>query len=268
MVEAGATTTGSARRQAQLWGRAAQDWAEHAEGLMSAYFTQVLEQLEVGPGVRLLDIGCGSGVAAAIAADRGAEVHGLDAVPEFVAYGRKRVPQAQFVQGEMEALPYPDDTFDVVTGFNSFQYAADPVHALVEARRVTRTGGSIMITTWGRPAHVDMAAIMRAVAALLPPAPPGAPGPFALSEDGALAALARRAGLQPRHGDSLTDAWDFPDLEMLLRCTLSAGVMTPALEVAGEARVREAITAAVAPFRREDDSYHLESEFTYLIARA
>ena len=104
MVEAGATTTGSARRQAQLWGRAAQDWAEHAEGLMSAYFTQVLEQLEVGPGVRLLDIGCGSGVAAAIAADRGAEVHGLDAVPEFVAYGRKRVPQAQFVQGELHLV--------------------------------------------------------------------------------------------------------------------------------------------------------------------
>jgi SAM-dependent methyltransferase len=267
MVDTSTPIIGSAQKQATLWGRAAKDWAELAEVLMHALFEEVLEQLDVGPGVTLLDVGCGSGVAAAIASERGARVSGLDATPELLAFARERAPSADFEQGEMEHLPCPDDTFDVVTGFNSFQYAAKPVNALTEARRVTRPGGSVMIATWGRAARVDMAAVMKAVASLLPPPPPGAPGPFALSEDGALAALVRQAGLQPRHGDAFIDTWDFPDPDTALRTILSAGVMTPALEQAGAERVREAVAAAIEPFRTAG-GYHLENEFVYLIARA
>src|SRR5690606_20885513 len=88
-------------------------------------------------GTRLLDVGCGSGVAAALALERGVEVNGLDATPELLAFARKRAPGAEFRHGEMEALPYPDDAFDVITGFNSFQYAADPVNALRASGRVS-----------------------------------------------------------------------------------------------------------------------------------
>lgn len=267
MVDTSTSSTGSAQRQATLWARGARDWAEHAEGLMHNFFREVLQQLDVGPGVTLLDVGCGSGVAVALAAERGARVSGFDATPELLAFAQERVPAADFQQGDMEQLPYPDDTFDVVTGFNSFQYAANPLNALKEARRVTPPGGSVMIATWGQPERVDMAAIMRAVASLLPPPPPGAPGPFALSEEGALAGLVRRSGLQPRQGGAHIDKWDFPDLETALRTILSAGVMTPALEQAGEERVREAVATAIAPFRTGSGGYYLENEFTYLIAR-
>jgi SAM-dependent methyltransferase len=268
MVETPIPTTGSAERQARLWSRAAGDWSEHTEVLMSALFSEVLAQLGVGPGTRLLDVGCGSGVAAAIASGLGAAVSGLDATPELLDYARKRAPDADFRQGEMEWLPYPDGSFDIVTGFNSFQYAASPVNALAEARRVCRPGGLVMIATWGRPERVDMAPVMRAVAGLLTPPPPGAPGPFALSEDGALAALVRKAGLQPRHGGTFVDGWTFADLETALRAILSAGVMTPAFEIAGEDAVRAAVSGALEAFRADDGGYRLKNEFVYLIARA
>ena len=61
-----------------------------------------------------------------LAADRGADVHGLDASEGLLAHARGRVPGAPLLQGELEQLPYEDASFDIVTGFNSFQYAARP----------------------------------------------------------------------------------------------------------------------------------------------
>lgn len=268
MVNTTATLSEPARRQAVLWGRRTTDWAEQSETLMTGLYNEVLDQLDIKPGTRLLDVGCGSGVAAALAVERGAEVSGLDATPEMLAIGRKRAPGADFRHGEMESLPYPDDTFDIVTGFNAFQYAAAPVNALREARRVTRPGGAVMICTWGRPERVDMAPVIRALGSLLPPPPPGAPGPFALSEDGALAALVRQAGLQPRHGGRYVDRWKLPaDVETVLRGLLSSGPASAAIERAGEEAVRAVLTE-VLPNYQTDDGYVFENEFVYLIARA
>lgn len=268
MVETSPALSDSARRQAALWGRRTADWAELGEVLMTGLFNAVLDQLEIKSGTRLLDVGCGSGVAAALAVERGAGVSGLDATPQMLDFARRRAPSADFRHGEMEALPYPDDSFDIVTGFNAFQYAADPVKALREARRVARPGGSVAIVTWGRAEHVDMAPVMRALGSLLPPPPPGAPGPFALSEDGALAALVRQAGLQPRHGGHYVDRWTLPaDLEAALRGMLASGPASAAIEQAGEGAVRAALAGVLQNYRT-DEGYRFENEFVYLIARA
>ena len=259
---------GSAERQARLWSRAASDWSERTEVLMHALYGAVLDRLGVGNGVSMLDVGCGAGVAASIAVSRGTSVSGLDATPALIALARERAPAAEFQVGEMEQLPYPDGTFDVVTSFNAFQYAAEPVNALAEARRVTRPGGRVAMVTWGRPDRVQMAAVMRAVGALLPPPPPGAPGPFALSEPGALADLARRAGLEPREEGSHLDRWELASLADAVRTTTSAGVMTPAIDLVGEDRVRAAVGAALAPFQTANGSVALHNEFVFLIAEA
>jgi len=261
--------TGSAQKQASLWGRGARAYAEVMEDLAREFYAEVFQQLDVGPGTTLLDVGCGSGVAAAVAVERGAQVSGLDATPELLAFARERVPDADFQEGEMEQLPYPDDTFDVVTGFNAFQYAADPNNALVEARRVTRPGGAVMIATLGRPEHTDLATILRVVGTFVPPPPPGAPGPFALSEDGALAALVRKAGLQPRHGGRFVNRWELPaDLDITLGALLSGGPITPIIQQVGPEPLQAAIAEVLPGFRTSTGSYVLENEFVYLIARA
>lgn len=258
---------GSAERQAALWSRAARDWSERAEVLMHALYGSVLDRLGVGQGVSLLDVGCGAGVAASIAASRGAIVCGLDATPALIAFAHTRAPGARFQLGEMEQLPYPDDSFDVVTSFNAFQYAADPLNAVVEARRVARAGGKVAIVVWGRPERVDMAAVFRAVGALLPP-PPGAAGPFALSEPGALAGLVRRAGLRPCEEGAHLDHWELANLADAVRAITSAGVMTPAMERVGEDRVKAVVGDALAPFQTARGTVALRNEFVYLIAEA
>lgn len=261
-------SAGSAAIQATLWGRAARDWAEYTEPLGRTLFEAAFDELGIGPGVSLLDVGCGAGLAAALAAARGARVSGLDATPEMLAIARERVPDGEFRHGDMESLTFPDDMFDIVTGFNSFQYAANPRNALGEARRVCRPGGSIVIATWGRPEHCDSESVITTLGSFLPPPPPGTPGPFALSTDGALASLARDAGLEPLHERFVTCQWEFPDLETVLRSTLAAGPATRAIEAVGIDRTRAALTEAHQPFRLGDGSYRMSNEFIYLIARA
>jgi ubiquinone/menaquinone biosynthesis C-methylase UbiE len=95
----------------------------------------VLERTGVGPDTRYLDVGCGGGGAVQLAAARGAQVSGIDAADTLLAIARERTPKGDFHIGDLEALPFDDATFDVVTGFNSFQYAANPAVALGEARQ-------------------------------------------------------------------------------------------------------------------------------------
>src|SRR5262249_55596505 len=174
------TAVGTAERQGRLWSVATADWAEYQEPYLEPAFRAGLDAVGVGEGTRLLDVGCGAGLALRLAADRGADVNGLDAAPGMLEYARRRVPGAELVQGEIQSLPFADDAFDAVTGFNSFQYAADPVAALREARRVTVPGGRILVLVWSPAEMCQLAPHLQSLGALMPPPPPGAPGPFAL----------------------------------------------------------------------------------------
>jgi ubiquinone/menaquinone biosynthesis C-methylase UbiE len=125
---------------------------------MRPCYDAVLEHARVGKATRLLDVGCGAGMAAQLAHARGATIAGLDASEPLLAIARERAPHGEFRHGDLEQLPWPDASFDVVTGFNSFQYAADPKRALAEAKRVVRRGGSVFIVTWGQPDGMEAAA--------------------------------------------------------------------------------------------------------------
>lgn len=108
----------------RLWGARAQDWAEVQEGQFRSAYEAVFDRLGLATGAMYCDVGCGSGMAALIASQRAARVSGLDAAESLLGLARARVPTGDFHLGEMEELPFPDGTFDLVTGFNSFQYAA------------------------------------------------------------------------------------------------------------------------------------------------
>jgi ubiquinone/menaquinone biosynthesis C-methylase UbiE len=124
-----------------------------------------IEQLE---GTKVLDMGCGAGRFCRIAADRGANISGLDATATFVQIARKRIPAGDFRVGDIEHLPWPDNSFDVVTGFNSFIFAADFAGALREAGRVARSAASVAITVFGRPEKCESTNVFGSVGQLLP----------------------------------------------------------------------------------------------------
>ena len=268
MQTTAATTTGTASVNGGLWGARARDWADVQEGTARALYDAVLDAIAIGRGTRLLDVGCGAGMAAMLAAARGAAVTGVDASDELLAIARERVPDAEFRRGDLESLPVPDAAFDAVTGFNAFQYAGAPATALREARRAARPGAPVVIATWGQPDGMPAASLVTALRPLLPPPPAGAPGPFALSDEAALRALAAEAGLAPERIADVEAMWTYPDLATAVRGLNASGVAQRAMRHAGEDAVSRAHADALAPFGTPDGGFAVAATFRYLIARA
>lgn len=256
---------GTANAQGQIWGARARDWADAQESVAVPLFEAVLQETAVDKKTSVLDIGCGSGIFCEMAAKRGARVSGLDASEHLVAIARERVQSGDFRTGEMEELPYDKQTFDVVTGFSSFQFAANPVNALQEASRVSRTG-TVVIAVFGKPEESEASAYIKAMGSLLPPPPPGTPGPFALSADGALEALAIQSGLNPSDVKTVACPWNYPNEKTALRGLLSTGPAIRAIQENGEEMVRDLILQVISPFKTSSGGYYLTNKFRYLIA--
>ena len=129
------------------WGRRAVDFATLAEPSNCREYVAMHHRLGVGSGDRLLDIACGSGLAVELAGIRGARCAGIDASPRLLAIARDRNPDADLRLGDMHALPWEDDCFDVVTSFRGI-WGTTP-EALAEVLRVLAPGGRVGLTVWG-----------------------------------------------------------------------------------------------------------------------
>jgi SAM-dependent methyltransferase len=259
---------GTAAANGRLWGWAADDWATIQEPKCTPIYEAAFDHVDLRIGTKYADLGCGAGTAAHLAAERGAHVSGLDASENLVAIARSRVPHGDFHVGELESIPFANHSFDVVAGFNSFQYAARPHEALREAKRVARPGGRVIIMTWGKPEGMEAAAIVTAVRPLLLPPPPGAPGPFALSDESALRGLATSAGLEPLEIIDVDCSWRYSDLTTALRGLRSSGVAKRAIENSSAEAVDEAHAEVLGSFRQSDGSYKIGARFRGLVARA
>jgi SAM-dependent methyltransferase len=252
--------TGWPATNGELWGARARDWAEFQEGRRRPDFEDCLRRTGIAQGTAVLDIGCGAGGFCHLAAVAGACVTGIDAAAGMIEIARERVPDARFDVGDIQFLPYDDQSFDVVAGFHSVPFAAQPLEALREARRVAKFGAPVFLVVFGREQHNDLASVLHAIRALLPAMPAGASGPLALSAPGVLAAVLGRAGLAVQGEDFLDTAYEYPDLETALRAIRSAGPTVLAERTAGQALVTQAITSALGPYRTGSGGYRLAAE--------
>ena len=257
---------GTAQVQGELWSAQAHNWANFLERWHAPLYKSVFDRVGVSRGTRLLDVGCGAGLAAQLAAQFGAQVTGIDAAPAFIEIARERVPEGDFRVGDMEELPYAEASFDVVTGFNSFQHAANPAAALKEAKRVARAGGRVAMVTWGNPQDCDHAKVLAAIAALLPSSPARADGPFVLSEPGRLEALLEQAGLTVGESGEIASTFAWPDNETAWKAISSAGPTVMAVQYAGEEKVKQVVLDSLLPFRTSTGGYREENTFRYVIA--
>jgi SAM-dependent methyltransferase len=255
---------GSAAVQGQLWGRAAHDWAELQEPTALPLWEAMLDAAAVGPGTRLLDAGCGAGGASVLAAGRGALVNGLDAAEGLLAIARTRVPDGDFRLGDLEALPYGDETFDAVIAADVLPYVADPLAALHELRRVCARQGRVVLAIWGPPEACDQRAIVTAVRTLLPR--PLDAEPFALSAPGVLDGLIVQAGLTILSSGSVACPAEYPDAELLWQAQASAGPMQATMRVVGAQPLRAAELRTVAPCRTSSGGVCLQNHVRYVAA--
>jgi SAM-dependent methyltransferase len=258
---------GSAERWGPLWGARPADWAI-TEDVQTPTYEAALERVALEPGMRVLDIGCGAGAFLQMVAERGAEPYGLDASEALIAFSRGRLPAADLRVGEMEALPWPDDTFDLVTGFNSFFFANDMVAALREAGRVAKPGSPVVIQVWGAHERCDLEAMKLIARPFLPPRPPDAPRDPDLSRPGALETLAVAAGLTPEREFDATWTFEYPDEDTLGRAMVAVAGLAILAGPEREDELRTAIVDGLAPYRGPDGGYRLSNEYRFLIASA
>jgi SAM-dependent methyltransferase len=253
---------GNADIQGPLWGTHPQDWADN-EKMCLPFYHAVLDAAEVGPDTRVLDLGCGAGTAMQLAAERGAQVSGLDASEGLLAYSRERLTDVDLRHGDIEDLPYGDGAFDVVTAFNSIGFCADQIAALQGARRVTAPGGKVGVVDWADPQRCDMRFLFAALGPLHPASPPAPPSPAAAMtiEERMLA-----AGLTPTHAGEVDVPLIYPDLETAIRIQTSSGPARLAVEHSGADVTRKAIAGAFAGSRKPDGTYRMDNVFRYVIA--
>jgi len=257
---------GSQTAQAQLWGRQPKDWSSIQEPTGKAGYDYALAALNLKGQETLLDIGCGTGVFLSLAAPKVRWIVGFDATVELVEEARRRLPAYPFLVGDMEDLPLPDEAYDIVTGFNSFQYAATISNALAEARRVLKPGGRLVTMIWGNKEDCQAAISLGAIGSLLPPPPPGTPGPFALSEQKLLERTLEKAGFNVLQSTDIDTVWDYPDVATTLRGLLSSGPSTKAIATVGYDKVAGTVTATLPPFTRPDGHVVYNNKFRIVIA--
>jgi SAM-dependent methyltransferase len=250
-----------------LWGARPADWAL-SEDRQTPTYEAALARVGLEPGQAVLDIGCGVGAFLRLVAERGARPHGLDASRALIDFASTRLPGADLRVGEMEALPYQDDSFDLVTGFNSFFFATDIVAAVREAGRVAKAGAPVVVQVWGPHEVNDLEAMKEIVRPFLPPRPVDAPSEPDLSEPGVLEDIIARAGLTPEQEFDTTWAYEFPDEDTLRRALVAPAGIATLVGPAREGRVKDAIVAGLASHRNSHGGYSLRNQFRFLVARA
>lgn len=127
------------------------DFGEIAKSIEPAA-VEFMAQLPLRRGDRLLDAACGTGNLAVIARRADCEVHGLDIATNLIAQARARARaeglNITYTEGDAEALPYDDASFDVVVSMYGVMFTPQPERIVDELRRVTKPGGTIALANW------------------------------------------------------------------------------------------------------------------------
>jgi SAM-dependent methyltransferase len=146
-----------------------------------------IARLGLKSGQRVLDVACGTGNLALPAAKAGAQVVGIDIAPNLVEQARRRAAaqnlSIRFEEGDAEALPYENGSFDVVVSMFGAMFAPRPDLVARELARVTRAGGTIAMANWTPGSFIGQ--MFKAIGALVPP-PPIMPSPLLWGDEARL----------------------------------------------------------------------------------
>ncbi|HWG90790.1 MAG TPA: methyltransferase domain-containing protein [Candidatus Thermoplasmatota archaeon] len=165
------------KKQRATW--ALGEYDRIAEGLHSVS-DHVMRVARLRPGERVLDVATGTGITALNARARGAKVTALDLTPELLNVARKKAEaegytDIEFKEGDAEAMPFPDASFDVVLSTCGHMFAPDQAKVGAELLRVTKPGGRIVFQAWSPDG--GLAGWFRITNQYAPP-PAGVPPPF------------------------------------------------------------------------------------------
>ena len=243
----------------QGWERAADHYGDAFGSLTSQTIPALLRALGAGTSGRLLDVASGPGYVAAAAATLGASAVGVDFSSEMVALASRRYPGLEFVEGDAEALAFPDASFDLVAINFGVLHLARPDTALAEARRVLKPGGRCAFTVWATPdISVGFGIVLKAIEThgrMDVPLPAGPP--FFRFSDAAEASRSLLAvGFTEPRVETVPLVWRLTSGEALFDAFLQGAVRTAALLRAqtpeAMSKIRRAIADGAELYRHGD----------------
>ena len=232
---------------------------EGPRGWGAPLYAAVLDATAVAAGTSVLDLGCGAGLFARAAADRGARVTGVDIDPEAVAVAAAEVPEGTFVV--RHAQDPPPGRFDVVAAVQLLMHVADPVAVL---RAAGRAGPIVAATVWGRERECDVRVFGEALAPWLGARRPtrGAP----VTEPARLRAMAERAGLRVDRLDEVVVPFEYADEDDVLGPLFASGLARAVARRSDPGAVRDAVLRRLEPYRIQDGGYRLQNLVRMLLA--
>jgi SAM-dependent methyltransferase len=228
----------------------------------------VVGMAAISPGQDVIDLACGTGNAALLAAGRGARLVGIDASARLLEVARSRAcaqgVDVDFREGDLLELPLADGTADVVLSVFGVIFASDPAQALREVERVLRPGGRVLLSAWIPAGPIDaMLGAMGRILGRVSPAPP--PRRFPWSDPAALGPLAARQGLalEATTAAELTIRDSSPEAYVLGGQEHPMAVaVRPVIERAGVgAEVQEAMTAVLREANEDPEGFLVHSPY-------
>lgn len=253
--------------QGKLWSIAPEYWSQHFEPWFLPLYKTALNQMQLTEHDLLLDAGCGAGLFSKLAIQEGAQVIGIDAAPGLLEIARKRNPENNFMEEDLEAMPFADNSFDFVAGFNSFQYAGDFEKAVNEAKRVLKPGGKFILGLWAKPELSEATNVLKAIGSLLPPPPAGTPGPFALSEDGKMESIFEKLNLKLIYKETVPCPFLYASLSNGVKSFMGTGPAATALNSNEKTKVEKTIADALQQYHAVDNFYFLQNHFLLFIGK-
>jgi SAM-dependent methyltransferase len=248
--------------QAEFWSQLAPAWLELEDQLEEVGRLPgelAMDRLDLLPGQKVVDLGCGSGTTTLELAARvgpGGEVAGVDISAEMLARGRERAARAgagniEFVHADVQVHELGEARFDAAYSRFGVMFFADPVAAFADVRRALRPGAALSFVCWQSVFDNEWmlipGAAVASVTGSLPPMPgPGEPGPFSLADPGRVRAVLEAAGfgsvaVEP-HGDQVVISEDrIPEVALT---SVRVGGVREALRDADQ-QTRERALAAI-----------------------
>ena len=255
-------------KQRAMW--ALGEYDRIAEGLTIST-DQTLRVAKIRPGENVLDLATGTGVTAIAARERGANVTGVDLTPELLAVARDRAKDAgfgdiDFREGDAEALPFTDASFDVVLSTCGHMFAPDQPKVATELARVTRPGGRVVFLAW--TPEGGLGGWFRITNKHVPP-PAGLASPFNWGDPAKVRQLLGNAfsditftcGDCPQFGDSPESIWELFSTRYGPTVRAVASLQGPAQEA-----FRNEMLSFLGGYRAADGKVRWGRE--YLITRA
>jgi SAM-dependent methyltransferase len=253
-------------QQATYWNEGAgPTWAELQAPLdrqLAPLGRRAMAELDLGPGKRVLDIGCGAGETTLELSAKGAEALGVDISSTLLAVARRRsegLSGVAFLEADAQIHPFEPASFDAVFSRFGVMFFADPAAAFTNIRSALKPGGRLAFVCWRTPAEnpvlsLPMQAALTQVDAPPAPSEPGAPGPFAFADPERVKAILATAGYQdiavtPHEVDIGSG-----DLDTTVGLALRVGPLGALLRENPDKReaVIAAVRAAIAPYDGPD----------------